>query len=846
MIDVNWRPYQVACFKAIHTAFKEKGLKRQLVIQATGTGKRIAAVNVSTKFKNSLFLAHSEELIEQAVKDMEKFHGFMNVGVIKGSRFEIDKKVVVASPQTLINRLDRISPNHFALVQIDECFPAGTLVDKQPIEIIEIGDYVHSFNHQENRIELKKVINVIVKEKPKYLYDFGVFSCTKNHPIYINKIGYCLAKEIYLSYTCHTSMCYLYDSITFRYMQKLWNKVSFSDTQRNLFFYLRKSKKNKIKIKSNFGLQQLWKNIWLGVLGQRRKKTENIHGFSYKRFWLLFYQMQKGVLQGNCKKINDTSKQKGLFGKNEEKQSDVQSGSQDKDDSKYARKNIPFSRRKWSTNEATINDSQPDRTSNGICDPNEKSNVFRNLFAISLQSRSSRSSLETCDRNRWKNSQVKTLEVLRQTENERFEFVGLDCSKIYKRRSRSKSKLSGSDNFVYNLEVEDNNNYFVENILVHNCHRYLARTWVKAVQHFKPQLTVGWTATPYRLDGLSLADLFDDITFEYNIAKAIEDGFLCELDGIRIKTETDLSKVHRQAGDFKINELSNLVDTKERNKLIVESYQKYCSDRQAIGFCVDVLHAIHLREAFIQSGISCEILVADENVCPDRKGVNSRFRGKETKVLLNVQILIEGWDYADVGAVLMARPTQSLTFYMQSIGRGCRLKSPEFRTKYGLNDCKILDFVDNSGKHNLINTWTLDKGKTAKEKTFVTKENKEKLLFAEKQRREAKIDTKVKQDGRINLLKLPELKIYGGEWTQDLATPAQLDYLKKLGLWEPDVEYTKGMCNELISNEPAQYWQLKKLSEWGYDVSGTVLNGQYSKIKQKMISDHKYDPNFKI
>jgi type I site-specific restriction endonuclease len=183
---------------------------------------------------------------------------------------------------------------------------------------------------------------------------------------------------------------------------------------------------------------------------------------------------------------------------------------------------------------------------------------------------------------------------------------------------------------------------------------------------------------------------------------------------------------------------------------------------------------------------------------------------------------------------------------MQCIGRGTRIKSQPFQEKYKVNNAKILDFVDNSGKHNLINTWTLDRDKSAKEKTFVTKENKEKLVLAERKRREARIDSNIKQDGRINLLKLPELKVYGGEWTVDMATEKQLDYLKKLGLWEPDVEYTKGMCSELISNESAQSWQLKKLSEWGYDVSKGCLNGQFQKIKQKMLSDHKYDPNFKI
>lgn len=499
--NVSWRPYQIECFNGVYKAFKERNLSRQLVVQATGLGKRLQAVNISTKFKNSLFLAHSEELIEQAVRDMEKFHGFMNVGVIKKERFEVDKKVVVASPQTLTNRLTKISPEHFDLVQIDEA------------------------------------------------------------------------------------------------------------------------------------------------------------------------------------------------------------------------------------------------------------------------------------------------------------------------------------------------------------HRYMAKTWLAAVNHFKPRLRLGWTATPYRLDGLSLANMFDDITFEYNIDRGISDGFLCELDGIRIKTDIDLSKVHKQAGDFNLGELSSLVDIPARNELIYESYVKYANERQAVGFCVDIKHCINLKSVFDKHGVPCEIMVSDQSVCPDRSGVDRRFREGKTKVLLNVQILIEGWDYSDVGTVLMARPTESLTFYMQAVGRGTRLKSQEFRAKFGVNNCVILDFVDVSGKHSLINTWTLDKGKSAKNKIFVTPEKREKLYEAEleRERSAARITGKVSQDTKVNLLKLPEIKVYGGEWTNDMATEKQLEYLKKLGLWVEGVEYTKGMCSEAISNSPAESWQIKRLAKWGYDISGgNVTNGQYQKVMNKLMSDNKYNPNFKL
>lgn len=850
---VKWRPYQQKCFNSIYDSFKNKKISKQLVVQATGLGKRLQAVNVSTKFSGrSLFLAHSEELIEQAYNDMVKFHNFTDVGIIKGSKFEVEKKVVIASPQTITNRLDRIDKKHFQLIQIDECFTRETKVSGKCINEIVVGDIVDSFNHITGLIEKKKVLSTSKKERPDILVKFERFTCTKNHPIFVKNVGYSTAYEIYISYICHIPMCYIYDNVYYC-LQGLWKNI-FPQKWKNFLLKRMRKKVEKIFERNQevrmFGMQE---NVRMGGLEERQigypENQKNIHGFTIKRVWLLLREMQKNLQKTHFERFNDFVEQVERFRKDEEKQSYVQSCNKRKNEKVVTGKNVSFSWWKRKVDRAAKKGSRTNKSSDGIRNSYKRTNIFRNLFTTLLQSRSSLSGSKVSNRNRRKYSSVKTLEVLRQTENERFEFVGLDCPSLQKRRSKRARRKGNPNNYVYNLEIEGNNNYFANGILVHNCHRYMARTWVNAVNHFTPTLTIGWTATPYRLDGLSLKNLFDEIVFEYNINNGIEDKFLCELDGIRVKTETDLSSVHRRMGDFSVNELSNKVDTPARNRLIVESYKKYAEDRQAIGFCVDVQHCINLKEEFLKNNIPCEIIVADEDVCPDRKGVNERFRNGTTKVLLNVQILIEGWDYSDVGAVLMIRPTESLTFYMQAIGRGTRNKSEQYIQKYSKNECKIIDFVDNSGKHSLVNTWTLDKNMKAKDKIFVNTEKREKLIEKEQERarREAVINSRTTKDSRINLFKLPEVKNYDGEWTKDEATEKQLDYLKKLGLYEEGMIYTKGMCSELINSSKAEGWQLRQLSKWGYDISvGNVTNGQYQKVRQTLINDHKFDTSFNI
>ena len=265
MTDIQLRPYQVECKKAIKKNY-DKGVKEQLIVEATGLGKRLQAVELMKHFSRSLFIAHREELIGQAYEEISKFWP-MQVGIIKGPTFEIDKKIVVASVQTLQNRLTRINPDLFDYIVVDECFPAGTRVDGKNIEDYNVGDIVSSFNHYTGIIEKKSVLRVFKKKKPNKLYDFGYFSCTANHPIFIVDIGYCLAKEIHYAYLFHIVMCYGYKTKLFQGLYKLWNSIRCKDKKVDMFASMSESKKE-------FGIQEfainemqpLWKRVHIGTV----------------------------------------------------------------------------------------------------------------------------------------------------------------------------------------------------------------------------------------------------------------------------------------------------------------------------------------------------------------------------------------------------------------------------------------------------------------------------------------------------------------------------------------------------------------------------------------------------
>lgn len=369
-------------------------------------------------------------------------------------------------------------------------------------------------------------------------------------------------------------------------------------------------------------------------------------------------------------------------------------------------------------------------------------------------------------------------------------------------------------------------------VVIDECHLFLSKVYLKAVKHFEPKLRISLSATPTRLDGLSMSNLSDKILFDYPIDQAIKDGYLAQIDAIRIKTDISLDKAHTSMGDFKIDELSSIVDTPVRNKLVVDSYIKYATGRQGICFAVNTEHAINLNDEFIKAGFKSEIVVANKEITEDRTGSIARFKNKELDILVNINILSTGFDYKNVGVVLMARPTQSLAFYLQAIGRVDRLKDAEYVAKFGQVGL-VLDFVDSFSKHSLVNTWELDGKKPLKDRVFISDEKRKELQDKiDAHRGKAKVDSAYSEDKRVDLLRLPVVKVSNSYKMQEPATTAQIEFMKQLGVYDAENEYTKAMASEFITNHPASGWQIKKLEKWGYNVSMGATMGEFKKAKE--------------
>jgi superfamily II DNA or RNA helicase len=200
----------------------------------------------------------------------------------------------------------------------------------------------------------------------------------------------------------------------------------------------------------------------------------------------------------------------------------------------------------------------------------------------------------------------------------------------------------------------------------------------------------------------------------------------------------------------------------------------------------------------------------------------------------------EGFDFNDVGTILMCRPTLSETLYIQCLGRSTRLKSQEFIKQFGTDKAIVLDFVDNTGKLNLINAYELEKDIPIEDRIFLPAAHKEKLLLEEKKRRERMIKQEAGRDRKIDLLRLPQVKVWDNAKMLEPATEKQLDWMKKAGVWADNTEYTKKQASELISNLPCQEWQIRYLAIKGYDVTHGASIGQYQRVKQAIEMKEKY------
>lgn len=241
------------------------------------------------------------------------------------------------------------------------------------------------------------------------------------------------------------------------------------------------------------------------------------------------------------------------------------------------------------------------------------------------------------------------------------------------------------------LTTED----YYDFIIVDEFHHAAAPSYQKLLNYYKPKILLGLTATPERADNKDIFQYFDDrISAEIRLTEAIDRKLLCPFQYFAVSDSVDLSNLKWQRNGYSISELTNVYTNNDiRVKEIIRALNKYVTDIEEViglGFCVSKEHAKFMAQRFNERGIP-SLALTDESRKEERNNAKKMLVSGKIKFIFVVDLYNEGVDIPEVNTILFLRPTESLTVFLQQLGRGLRLHE-------GKECLTVLDFVGQAHK----------------------------------------------------------------------------------------------------------------------------------------------------
>lgn len=250
-------------------------------------------------------------------------------------------------------------------------------------------------------------------------------------------------------------------------------------------------------------------------------------------------------------------------------------------------------------------------------------------------------------------------------------------------------------------------------IITDENHHSLAASYRKIYDYFEDVLRLGFTATPIRLNGSGLGDVNDILIEEVTAKWLVENSYLSPYKYYAPKLiDTEKLKLN-SLQEFSSTSIESAMDDKTIYGDAIKHYKQLADGEQAIAYCHSVEASKQLADEFKQQGINAVHLDA-KTPKQERDEIIQSFRDKKIQVLSNVDLIGEGFDVPDCSTVIMLRPTESLSLYIQQSMRGMR---------YRLGKTSIIiDHVDNVRRHGLPDmerTWSLEVKKKSDKKAEV-------------------------------------------------------------------------------------------------------------------------------
>lgn len=229
-------------------------------------------------------------------------------------------------------------------------------------------------------------------------------------------------------------------------------------------------------------------------------------------------------------------------------------------------------------------------------------------------------------------------------------------------------------------------------IVVDEAHHAVAPILKRVIQYYNADFTIGLTATDQRPDKKKLETVFGTYSTSLSLKEAMEKGIVAKANVYRIETNIDLSKVRFNGKDYVNADLEKRIRVTSRNELIVDVLKEYftsgeASLRQGVIFCVNVSHANEMARLLNKAGI---VATSYTGQTKNPASVMDDFKNKKIRFLCTCNMISEGWDYPELGILVMARPTLSKVLYLQQIGRGLRKTDTK-------KNVIVIDVVDEYG-----------------------------------------------------------------------------------------------------------------------------------------------------
>jgi superfamily II DNA or RNA helicase len=240
-------------------------------------------------------------------------------------------------------------------------------------------------------------------------------------------------------------------------------------------------------------------------------------------------------------------------------------------------------------------------------------------------------------------------------------------------------------------------------LIIDESHHAVSASFRKLFDHFPNALILGVTATPIRLNGQGLGEVFDEMIVGPSVQELTDAKHVCPVRYFVPPVGADLSGLHKVAGDFSMSEAEGRLDKPTITGKAIDHYREICDGQPMIVYCTTVQHAKDVAREYQEAGYlaaSVDGKMNDE----DRADVLEGLADGRMQVVTSCELIGEGLDVKNVVAVQMLRPTESLSLFMQMVGRAMRLMD-------GKECAYVLDHVGNVLKHGFASaprTWSLE------------------------------------------------------------------------------------------------------------------------------------------